>query len=103
MIDETHNPELTSWVESANDPATDFPIQNLPFATFRKNGENRSRPGVAIGDQLLDLTGSLHVESVRDIMAMPRQQRGELRRSISRFLARHTSRAESFLTSIANA
>jgi len=28
MIDATHDPALVSWVESANDPATDFPIQN---------------------------------------------------------------------------
>jgi fumarylacetoacetase len=53
MIDHTHDPELKSWVESANDPATDFPIQNLPFATFRRNGENHSRPRVAIGNQIL--------------------------------------------------
>ena len=31
LVDETHDPALTSWVETANDPATDFPIQNLPF------------------------------------------------------------------------
>ena len=31
MIDETHDPSLTSWVESANAPRADFPIQNLPF------------------------------------------------------------------------
>ena len=30
-INETHDPNLKSWVESANDPNTDFPIQNLPF------------------------------------------------------------------------
>ena len=34
MIDATHDPALVSWVESANDPATDFPIQNLPFGVF---------------------------------------------------------------------
>jgi fumarylacetoacetase len=42
-INETHNPELSSWVESANDPATDFPLQNLPFGVFRQKGE----PGAA--------------------------------------------------------
>ena len=31
-------PELRSWVESANDPATDFPIQNLPFGVFVRAG-----------------------------------------------------------------
>ena len=34
-INETHDPNLRSWVESANDPNTDFPIQNLPFCLFR--------------------------------------------------------------------
>jgi fumarylacetoacetase len=57
-MNETHDPKRESWVESANDPASDFPIQNLPFGIFRKKGSN-TRPGggVAIGDQILDLTG----------------------------------------------
>ena len=33
-INETHDQNLKSWVESANAPDTDFPIQNLPFCTF---------------------------------------------------------------------
>jgi fumarylacetoacetase len=56
-MNDTHDPELRSWVESANDPASDFPIQNLPFGIFRKKGgKERPRGGVAIGDQILDLT-----------------------------------------------
>jgi fumarylacetoacetase len=52
----THDPKLKSWVESANATDCDFPIQNLPFGVFRKNGsEDRPRGGVAIGDQILDL------------------------------------------------
>jgi fumarylacetoacetase len=52
----THDPELKSWVESANDPATDFPIQNLPFGVFRRKGtKEKPRGGVAIGDQVFDL------------------------------------------------
>ncbi len=54
-IDDTHEPALTSWVDSANDTATDFPIQNLPFGRFRRLGEARFRIGVAIGDQVIDL------------------------------------------------
>ena len=55
-IDETHHPELQSWVESANDPATDFPIQNLPFALFARQGSGeRPRAGVGIGEMILDL------------------------------------------------
>jgi len=47
---------IKSWVESANDPASDFPIQNLPFGVFRRKGTNEDpRGGVAIGDQILDL------------------------------------------------
>ena len=53
---ETHDPSLTSWVESANAEGGDFPIQNLPFAVFRRKGSNETfRGGVAIGDQVLDL------------------------------------------------
>ena len=55
-MDETHDPDLRSWVESANDSTTDFPIQNLPFGVFRRKGrDDRPRIGVAIGDQILDL------------------------------------------------
>ncbi len=55
-MDATHNPKLKSWVESANDPASDFPIQNLPFGVFRRKGTKEApRGGVAIGDQIFDL------------------------------------------------
>ncbi len=50
-INETHDPKLKSWVESANDPKTDFPIQNLPFCRFRAYGKNHT--GVRIGDKFL--------------------------------------------------
>ena len=52
----THDPGLKSWVESANDGHTDFPIQNLPFGVFRRRGSGEAfRGGVAIGDQIVDL------------------------------------------------
>ena len=55
-IDATHDPALRSWVTSANDPASDFPIQNLPFGVFRRRGSAESpRIGVAIGDTILDV------------------------------------------------
>ena len=53
MIDTTHDPQLRSWVASANDLASDFPIQNLPLGVFADDG--RSRIGTAIGDSVLDL------------------------------------------------
>ncbi|QNI30255.1 fumarylacetoacetase [Alloacidobacterium dinghuense] len=43
-----------SWVESANDSATDFPLQNLPFGVFSAS-ELKPRIGVAIGDRVLDI------------------------------------------------
>jgi fumarylacetoacetase len=57
MIDETHDPLLRSWVESANDPQSDFPIQNLPLGIVSQivDGEPRTGVVVAIGDQALDL------------------------------------------------
>lgn len=55
-INETHDPNLKSWIESANAPDTDFPIQNLPFCIFgRKETLEDARAGVAIGDYILDL------------------------------------------------
>ena len=56
FINHTHNPDLRSWVESANQPDTDFPIQNLPFGVFRRrNSSQTPHIGVAIGDRVLDL------------------------------------------------
>ena len=46
-LNETHDPRLRSWVASANDPDSDFPLQNLPFGIFRA-GERQMRPGVAV-------------------------------------------------------
>ena len=55
-VNETHDQNLKSWVESANAPDTDFPIQNLPFCTFRrKNTQEFVRIGIAIGDQIFDI------------------------------------------------
>ncbi len=54
-INETHDINLTSWVASANN-GSDFPIQNLPFAIFkRKDSTEPLRGGVAIGDMVVDM------------------------------------------------
>jgi fumarylacetoacetase len=53
-LDDTHRADLASWVESAAVLETDFPIQNLPLGCFRAEGR-LARPGIAIGDQILDL------------------------------------------------
>ncbi len=56
-IDETHDPKLESWVESANDPETDFPIQNLPLFERRVDavGGTFSSPCIRIGNFALDI------------------------------------------------
>ena len=49
---EANRPDLQSWVNVPAD--SDFPIQNLPFGIF-STSDRSPRPGVAIGDQILDL------------------------------------------------
>ena len=59
LINETHDPALRSWVDSANRPFADFPLQNLPFGVFRRADKNEPfRGGVAIGDQIFDLAAA---------------------------------------------
>lgn len=59
-IDATHDPSLRSWVQSANVPGADFPIQNLPFGSFCRRGTSEhARIGVAIGDSILDISACL--------------------------------------------
>lgn len=60
MIDVTTDPALRSWVSSANDGVTDFPIQNLPFGVFRRaDSREAPRVGIAIGDHILDVAACL--------------------------------------------
>jgi fumarylacetoacetase len=99
QVDETHDPKLTSWIESANDAKTDFPIQNLPFCTFRTKTASQPRPGVAIGDQIVDLlrcaeegmlsgaaANAVRAVDLRPIMALSVADRSELRSTLSRGL-----------------
>ncbi len=59
QVDRTHDPDLQSWVDSANGHP-DFPIQNLPFGVFERiacddPGSPGRRGGIRIGDEILDL------------------------------------------------
>lgn len=94
-VDATHAPELKSWLESANDPATDFPIQNLPFGRFRMHDDAGWRVGVAIGDQVLDLrlVRLLDHNDMNRLMCLAKAPRQALRKAISQGL-RHGSRDE---------
>ena len=61
MMNATHDTTLRSWVESANEPETDFPIQNLPYGVFTVAAEEKAtaRVGVAIGNSILDVTAAV--------------------------------------------
>lgn len=99
-MDETHDPALRSWVESANDSDTDFPIQNLPFGVF--SYRQPARVGVAIGDRILDVAGAVEAglltssragaacsaSSLNALMGLPQSHSVGLRREISALLAR---------------
>jgi len=113
--DGTHDSSLQSFVESANDPAGDFPVQNLPLGVFRRGGAGRARVGCAIGDRVLDLLvcgergllrglpseveAACFGESLNGLMALPARERGTLRHRLS-----HLLRAEGgFVTARADA
>jgi fumarylacetoacetase len=88
--DETHAPDLRSWLDSANEPGCDFPIQNLPFGIFkRKDHLEKPRGGVAIGDQILDLAvlGIKTGATLNGIAGMGRAAWKKIRKQLSRGLA----------------
>ena len=93
-MDSTHDPNRKSWIESANHPSSEFPIQNLPYASFRKPGEEQIRAGVAIGDRVLDATAALAIPSLVSVMAMTRPERTGLRLRISELLTKYSPAAE---------
>lgn len=95
----THAPGLRSWVQGANAPGCDFPIQNLPHGVFSPPG-GAPRGGVAIGDQVLDVAAALAAgrlkgaaaeaaaePSLNRLMAMGRDAAAELRAALSALLA----------------
>jgi fumarylacetoacetase len=103
MIDHTHDIALQSWVASANGHS-DFPIQNLPFGLFSPADE-APRPGIAIGDQIVELEALVAAGLLRDVpnnletvLATP-ALRKSLRQQMSRLLSDDTFRtaAEPYL------
>jgi fumarylacetoacetase len=91
-IDQTHDPRLESWVESANAPDAEFALQNLPFGIFRsrKSRSEAPRGGVAIGDQILDLA-ALGIKTGPTLNALAAQGRPvwrNLRKELSKALSK---------------
>jgi len=110
-IDDSHDPARRSWVESANDRRTDFPIQNLPFGVFKpRDADAPLRIGVAIGDQILDLARcgelgwlidlpretqtALAARSLNGLMALGPKSASMLRQHLSRILAADSRQAD---------
>ncbi len=99
-IDETHDPALRSWVPGADDPAGDFPIQNLPLGVFHRRGRpGAPRLGVAIGDRVLDLRRCRELRlldgapgvageatALNPLLALGPEALRSLRRAVSRIL-----------------
>jgi len=101
-LDESHRADLRSWVVSANDPDTDFPIQNLPLGIFARRGGGVRRVGVAIGDQVVDLANcadrnhleglgaqvirACRAESLNPLLALGPDAWGALRTRVSALL-----------------
>lgn len=99
-LDETHDPELRSWIESANRPEADFPIQNLPFGVFL--APRGAQVGIAIGESILDVAQALDLGlfagnaaeaaagcragRLNDLMALGRARWSALRLDVSRLL-----------------
>lgn len=101
-MDATHNPDLKSWIDSANDPASDFPIQNLPFGVFRRKGSDETpRGGVAIGDQVFDLAalGVKTGPTLNGLAATGRAEWSALRKELSKVLSgdKHKKKLSKFL------
>jgi fumarylacetoacetase len=98
-VNHTHDPGLTSWVESAQGHS-DFPIQNLPLGVFRRRAGDTPRVGIAIGNEILDLSASAAEVGIPDgvvaracaepslnqLMALGRGHWAELRRRVSELL-----------------
>ena len=104
---------IPSWVESANSPETDFPLNNLPCGVFSVQG-GAPRCGVAIGDRILDVAaleaagvldfgGSLGTGSWNAFMARGREDWARLREALTTLLAQGAARREADLVPMAEA
>jgi fumarylacetoacetase len=84
-VDATHAPDLSSWLASANDAMSDFPVQNLPFGRFRRKDDSAWCIGVAIGDQVLDLRLAKLVDTndMNRLMRLAQEPRQALRAALS--------------------
>jgi fumarylacetoacetase len=96
-INETHDPLLKSWVPGADDPNTDFPVQNLPFGMYRIAGKDEDlRACTAIGDYVFDLAGVDvgFVNNLNDLASAGQATWSGLRSRLSKVLAQGSKSSE---------
>jgi len=102
-LNATHDPNLKSWIESANEAQTDFPIQNLPFCVFKKS-DGPNSIGIGIGGQILNLrkaaelglltdhfADSVSQPTLNQLMSMSPEDRSTLREIVSGLLSSETT------------
>jgi len=113
QINATHDPALRSWITSANELGTDFPIQNLPFGVFQRLGA-KDGPccGVAIGDYVVDVSAisdlfqdaalsaakACAASNLNPLLAIGLDAVSDLRAQLSRILAERNSTARDQVT-----
>jgi fumarylacetoacetase len=87
LIDDTHDPARRSWVQTANVPGCEFPIQNLPLCAFvPRGGTGRPRLGVGIGAAILDASAWLGDDSLNLFCMLPATERRDIRREFVKAL-----------------
>jgi fumarylacetoacetase len=97
LVPHPNDPALRSFIEV--DPASDFPIQNLPYGVFTSKDGLAPRVGVAIGDFVLDLweleqdcrlplrnVGVFSASTLNPFMALGPRLWSEMRERISELL-----------------
>ena len=91
-----------SWIETANDPEGDFPLENLPFGAIERGDGAEASIAVAIGDRVVDLRAlieaghleglapetrcALSARTLNDLGARGRATLEEVRRSLAALL-----------------
>ena len=117
-LNDTHDPDRRSWIEAANLPDAEFPVQNLPLGVFRPAGGS-PRGGVAIGDRILDLGAAVEAglfagdaedaaratagAELNPLLALGNEAASALRRAVSDILTRGSGAESAARACLANA
>lgn len=116
-LDDSHDPALRCWLAAAAPERSQFPIQNLPFGMFMRDGGDAPRIGVRIGDDILDLRAverswldvpdgtwaALKTPTLNGVMALPALERRALRSRLSAFLRKGGEDEEARRTAVEHA